>query len=624
MSANNTPRNIGGQRVKGELNEQGVRSRINTINRVKEAWGVSELMDIFPREIRPADQLGSTTITNLRAISNLCPELKKARTLMLKISRNPDGSYKPFSFSQSKALMEQLKEAKNMLSAGDNQSAKKKGATPGAATPNTTATFDSPAPPSSPLKGKQAKKDKAQAAGQELLASIEKATVESAAEDDGESSIVVDTALRQKSNKKVRASLDQAKHGQTPAPKMAATAPVAVMSTEGSQSPIKVTTAPVAVMSTEGSQNPTKVTAAPVAVMFTEGSQNPTKMTTAPVAVMSTKGSQAPGPKAKPRKKSGVNVGGHDSDSEDSGSEDTGINTGILDLVNGNAPAKAVDNGFGKPTEKPTKARFATTETIGRMVVPSRELVHPFSNKNKKRLEQSETSNPPTVDKPAMIRKPFTNLMTTATVPKKPKTFEPPKQRIQKAGNMKKELGMDIQANSGIQGVDSNMGIKNVDSTKKPQHDTVIYPADVNNAVTNMEDVQQTQQVQQVQNVEATDPITTTIRTHLPTSPKKRTASTMLRAADEPNPQVERSVRARIEQRTSLYNSEKVLTDLLQYERVLVSFTEAHVEAVTASLVARDAKSEEAKMEFGKLLTEVKAVVGSLRGRLMEIAEREE
>ncbi|OBT77111.1 hypothetical protein VF21_05068 [Pseudogymnoascus sp. 05NY08] len=602
MSANNTPKNIGGQRVKGELNEQGVRSRINTINRVKEAWGVSELMDIFPREIRPADQLGSTTITNLRSISNMCPDLKKARTLMLKVSRNPDGSYKSFSFSQSKALMEQLKEAKSMLSAGDNQSAKMKGATPNAATPNTTATFDSPAPPSSPLKGKQAKKDKAQAAGQELLASIGKATVESdaaAAEDDGESSIVVDTAPRQKSNKKARASLDQATHGQAPAPKVA-------------------TTAPVAVMSIEGSQSPTKVATAPVAIMPTEGSQSPTMAVTAPVAVMSTKGSRAPGPKAKPRKKSGVNVGGHDSDSEDSGSEDTGINAGILDLVNGNAPAKTAGNGFGKPTEKPTKARFATTETIGRMVVPSRDLVHPFSNKNKKRAEQSETSNPPTIDKPAVIRKPFTNLMTTATVPKKPKTFEPPKQRIQKAGDMKKELGMDIQVESGIQ---------NVDSTKNPQHDTTISPAEVSNTVTAMEGIQQTQpvqQVQQVQTVEAIDPITTTIRTHLPTSPKKRTASTMLRAADEPNPQVERSIRARIEQRATLYNSERVLTDLLQYERVLVAFTEAHVEAVTASLVAGDAKSEEAKMEFGKLLTEVKAVVGSLRGRLVEIAEREE
>lgn len=125
------------------------------------------------------------------------------------------------------------------------------------------------------------------------------------------------------------------------------------------------------------------------------------------------------------------------------------------------------------------------------MVVPSRDLIHPFSNKNKKRLEQSETSNPPTIDnKPAQVKKPFTNLMTTAVVPKKPKTFEPLKQRIQKPGDMKKELGMDIQVESGIQNVDSYMGIKNIDSTKKPQQDAIISPAEVSNTVTAMEDVQ--------------------------------------------------------------------------------------------------------------------------------------
>jgi hypothetical protein len=527
MSANNTPKNLGGQRIvrhgpvhflriitniklqKGELSEQGARSRINTINRVKEAWGVSELIDIFPREIRPTDQLGSSTITNLRTISNLCPDLKNAQTLMLKICKNPDGSYKPFSFSQSKALMEQLKEAKSMLSAGDNQSAKKKGATSTASTPNTTAKFDSPAPSSSPLKGKQVKKAKAQAAGQELLASIGKASVAAAAEDDEETSIVVDTAPRPKPNKKARASLGQEKHGQNPTPTTATTAPVAVMSTEGSQSPTKAATAPVAVMSKDGSQAPTKVTTAPVAVMSKDGPQAPTKVVTAPVAVMSTKGSQAPGPKAKPLKKSGINLAANYSDSDDSGSEDTGINNGILDLVNGNtAPAKAAA----------AKSRFATAETVsnllfnlfffffplferctncmypqtGRMVVPSRDLIHPFSNKNKKRLEQSETSNPPIIDKPAQVRKPFTNLMTTAIVPKKPKTFEPPKQRIQKPGDMKKELGMDVQAESGIQdaNLDSKKGIQNVDSTKKPQQDAIISPAEVSNTVTAMEDVQ--------------------------------------------------------------------------------------------------------------------------------------
>lgn len=124
------------------------------------------------------------------------------------------------------------------------------------------------------------------------------------------------------------------------------------------------------------------------------------------------------------------------------------------------------------------------------MVVPSRDLIHPFSNKNKKRLEQSETSNPPTTDKPTQVRKPFTNLMTTATVPKKLKTFEPPKQRIQKTGDMKKEFGMDIQVESGTRNVDSNKSIQDVVSTKKLQQDAIISPVEVSNTVTAMEDVQ--------------------------------------------------------------------------------------------------------------------------------------
>lgn len=311
---------------KGELNEHGAKSRANTIVHVKAAWGVSELIDIFPKEIRPSDQLGSTTITNLRTISKLCPDLKKAQEGFLRVCTNPDGSYKPFSFSQSKTFMEQLKE-KNTPSA---------------------------------------KMAKAQAAGQELLASIGKASLQSsAAADDEETSIVVDTAPRQKPNKKSRASLGQEKHGQIPTPTMAPTAPVAVMSTEGSQSPTKTATAPVAVFSKDGSQAPTKVTTAPVAVMSKDGPQALTKVATAPVAVMSTKGSQAPGPKAKTLKKSRIDLSGRGSDSDDSGSEDTGINTGILDLVNGNtASSKAADNGFGKGSEKPAKSRFATAETV--------------------------------------------------------------------------------------------------------------------------------------------------------------------------------------------------------------------------------------------------------------------
>lgn len=110
------------------------------------------------------------------------------------------------------------------------------------------------------------------------------------------------------------------------------------------------------------------------------------------------------------------------------------------------------------------------------MVVPSRDLVHPFSTKNLKRSER--TSTPPTVDKPVRIKKPFTNLMTA---PPKPKTFAPPKNRLQKPAEMKKDIGIDSQLESGIQ---------NVDSTKETQHNVVASPAEVNSATMAMEDVQ--------------------------------------------------------------------------------------------------------------------------------------
>lgn len=291
-------------------------------------------MDIFPKEIRPKEDLGSTTVTILRSISNLCPDLKKAQQGMLRVCKNPDGTYKPFSFSQSKQFAEQLKEAKNMLSTGDNQPAKKKAATPktSTSTPGTSANFDtSAAPSSSPLKGKQAKKEKAQAAGQELLMSIGKASAAPATtEEDEGNSIVVDRAPRQKSQKKARVSLGQETHEQTRPLTPAATAPVAVMSMPGSPSPIKAVTAPVAVMSSDGPQ----------------------------VCRL----------KAKLIKKGGIVVSGNDSDSdsEGSGAEDVGFPANILDLVNGNAaPVKAADDGFAKSAGKPAAvSRFATAETV--------------------------------------------------------------------------------------------------------------------------------------------------------------------------------------------------------------------------------------------------------------------
>ena len=74
---------------------------------------------------------------------------------------------------------------------------------------------------------------------------------------------------------------------------------------------------------------------------------------------------------------------------------------------------------------------------IGRMVVPSKNLLHPFRTAKPKLPEQSESSNPPTDksanNKPVPKKKPFANLMTMAPV--KPKTSETLKCPIQKGGD---------------------------------------------------------------------------------------------------------------------------------------------------------------------------------------------
>ncbi|OBT63525.1 hypothetical protein VE03_07012 [Pseudogymnoascus sp. 23342-1-I1] len=636
MSNTNTPRNFGGQRTKGELSEQGAKSRASTIVRLKDAWGVSELIDIFPKEIRPKDDLGNTTLTNLRSISNLCADLNKAQQAMLNVCKNSDGSYKPFSFSQSKQLMEQLRDMKNMLTAGGNQSAKKKAATPKASTPATPANFDTSAPPSSPLKGKQVKKDGAHSAGEELLLSIGKASAgpTAAADEEEGDSIVVDTAPRQKGQKKARPSLSQAKHEQTLPLTPAATAPIAVMSAEGSQTPTEAATAPVAPMSKDGS--------------LASG-----KAAKVPVAVMSTDGPQVSDLKAKPFKKAFVNIAGHDSDSEDSSSEAPGLSANILEIVNGNStPTKAAGGGFAKSTKKPAVSRFTNTETTGRMVVPSRELKHPFSNKHLKRSEQTGTSNPST-DKPAQIKKPFTNLMTS--VPTKPQVSKQPKRLLsQKGGDMKEVLKMDFQTEPVIQNaVDSSKGtqpkssglltpdiqkggdmnknvemeiqaepvIQNADSSKKLQRGTGTPATEINNDVAMIE----------VAQVNPTDPAATVTRTQLPTSPqKKRTASTMLRAAEEPNPQAQRSIRARLEH-AAPYSNGRAISDLLQFERVITTLTQSAMDSVTASSFADaggrnggDKKAEDSKEKYLAFLTAFMVSVGTLKGDLLEIAERKE
>lgn len=100
----------------------------------------------------------------------------------------------------------------------------------------------------------------------------------------------------------------------------------------------------------------------------------------------------------------------------------------------------------------------------------------------------------------------------------------------------------------------------------------------------------------------------------------------MLRAAEEPNPQAERSIRARLEHAVP-YGNERAISDLLQFERVIATITQATMESVAASSFAssngrtgQNMKAEDSKGEYLTFLT----AVGNLKERLLEIAEREE
>lgn len=103
----------------------------------------------------------------------------------------------------------------------------------------------------------------------------------------------------------------------------------------------------------------------------------------------------------------------------------------------------------------------------------------------------------------------------------------------------------------------------------------------------------------------------------------------MLRAAEEPNPQVQRSMRVRLEQHAAPYGNERAIADVLQYERVVTTITQAAMESVTASSFAsaggrsgQESKAEDSKAEYISLLTSFMA--RNSKGRLLEIAEREE
>ncbi|KFX93874.1 hypothetical protein V490_04618, partial [Pseudogymnoascus sp. VKM F-3557] len=645
-----TSKNIGGSRTKGDLSEQVARQRTNTIARVKEAWGVSELVNIFPREIRPSGELGSTTVANLRTISNLCPDLKKAQNVMLSVSKNPDGSYKIFTFSTSKAVLDRLKEARDMLSTSDTpRPTKKKGVSNASGETNTPTVSDTSAiatPTPSPVKGKKAK---AKAAGQELLLSVGRASVEPAVDDDDEgNSITVDTAPKPKSKKKARVSLLQDKPGQIPTATMTTTAPVAGMSTDG----------PQAFGSNSG-------------VPFRQDKPHrtppATMVATAPVAIMTTPGSQASDLKGKPLKKVQINVSGQDSDSEDSGSENTESAIRALNVLNGTEPTAIAGKGQAKPAKaaasKVAANKASEPTTIGRMVVPSKNLLHPFRTTKPKLPEQSESSNPPTDksanNKPAPKKKPFANLMTMAPV--KPKTSETLKRPIQKGGDTMSGFEMEqpktTEENVAKAGIEARWGIQNVDATMmdqpilatqqasaqgdgampkrglveenpknlagehahpEAQHGTDVSAAETNNGTMTTEDSP----------IKDTVPSTNTPRTQLPTSPsKKRTASTMLTDSHEPSAQVNRSTRARLESNlTAPYNAERMLANIARLEDLITTLVEAAIKDIPASngTGTEGRKAADSKIVYEDLLASFVVSVGRAKDRVLEIAARDE
>lgn len=91
----------------------------------------------------------------------------------------------------------------------------------------------------------------------------------------------------------------------------------------------------------------------------------------------------------------------------------------------------------------------------------------------------------------------------------------------------------------------------------------------------------------------------------------------MLRAADEPNPQVERSIRARLDQHAAPYNISRAISDLLQFELVITTLTQAAMESVTATSfagVGADKKAEESKEKYLAFLTGFMGMLAVLRG----------
>jgi hypothetical protein len=76
----------------------------------KEAWGVSDYMNIFPTNIRPDTELGDSAVHNLRSISNKVQQLPTARLLMRNECVDTNGHPVKLSFKHTTNILNHLKE----------------------------------------------------------------------------------------------------------------------------------------------------------------------------------------------------------------------------------------------------------------------------------------------------------------------------------------------------------------------------------------------------------------------------------------------------------------------------------------------------------------------------------
>lgn len=82
---------------------------------IKATWGVTEFLDIFPKEVRPTDVPGLSALSILNSISIRQPNLANAQQLMLAICKQSDGTYAKMSWKYADLLMKQLKLAQVRL-----------------------------------------------------------------------------------------------------------------------------------------------------------------------------------------------------------------------------------------------------------------------------------------------------------------------------------------------------------------------------------------------------------------------------------------------------------------------------------------------------------------------------